>query len=136
MIHLGARRWMLVSLGVPVLAAFVITLANALRDLGLGETDGLKRWLLLTDFGLLPVPGAMLVGALVSKTTASIRAPMSLLVITYAICFALAAWRARRTLLAEPSPPPSIPQCWSAFGRLGAAAVLVIVMEIIAFPSR
>ena len=134
MIGLGAPRWLLVLLGIPLLAGFVVVLASAIRMVGLPQDAPVSSWVLLVEAGMLPVPGLMGFAAWFLPAMAAERLPMTLLVLGYATGFCTAAWRARSAdRSAAGLKRELLPQRWATAVVLLAAALLLITVEALAF---
>jgi hypothetical protein len=102
MVDLGAPRRLLVAAGLPLLAGLVMALREGLRPLRGALSRG--RFTVAVEAGLLSVPAMMLLfmGSTVDPST---RAGVVGLVVTYGLCFALAAWTCH-TKAADPSDDP------------------------------
>jgi len=134
MILLGAPRLLLFVLGLPLLIGFVVVLSSAIQAVGLRPTDSAWKWIVVVELGLLPVPALTVIPLFSHATPSDMKLSMSLLVATYAACFAIAARRARAGALSRGDPEISqMPQRWWVTVALFAAAVLFILVEWVAF---
>lgn len=128
MIQLGAPPWLLFLSGIPMLIGFTFVLTVAILHVGLRPTEPLWRWIVVVEAGLLTVPAVMLAGLAFGASSRSMLAPMALLVSSYAVCFGVAAYRARSVARWSAAHFESVlmPQRWLiTFALLGGAALLM-----------
>jgi hypothetical protein len=137
MVRLGAPRLLLGILGLPVLGLAVRGLATVLAEIGLSPREPFWRWLAVVEPPLLAVPLVMMAG-LPPTADGALRTAMTLLVSGYAICFAAAAWQARRALAKRAASDDQLtaPPAWSVPLKLAVAAVLLIAAEVVFFHPR
>jgi hypothetical protein len=131
MIALGAPRWLLVLLGMPLMVGFILVLSLAIQPVGLRPAEPVWRWIVIVEAGLLTTPALMVLGLGFDPSARSILPAMLVLVSGLAMCFAVAACRARSAARASPTDFESlfIPERWSTTLALLAGAVLLIAVE-------
>jgi hypothetical protein len=135
MVSLGAPRWLLFVLGVPLLITFLSVLTSAVRVVGRSSTESVWKWVVLVELGLFTFPALMAGSMLFMPVPRAVRLPTIAFVGCYALCFGIAAWWAysangRRDSDVEATP---LNQSWSAPAALMLAAVVLIALEWIAF---
>jgi hypothetical protein len=135
MIELGAPHWLLIVLGMPLLAAFIFVLASAIQGVGPDPAISLWKWLIIVELGLFPVPALTLMPLLSPTASRNMQASMLLYAATYAACFALAGYRAWLVAQTRKADDESTRMCesWKLTIRLFAVAFLLIAVEWIAF---
>jgi hypothetical protein len=135
MIDRGAPPWLLVLLGLPLLAGFVMVLASALQGVDLDPAEPAWKWIVTVEAGLFPVPALTLMPLLSPAASRQMQSSMLLYAATYATCFALAAWRARSAARARNSDDEHflMPRSWRVPVTLFAAAVMLIAIEWLSF---
>ena len=82
-------------LGLPLLAGFVYCLTLALRMVGIKAEDPAWKWIVIVEFGLLPIPALMVIGTMLSSNPDAVKVAVSLLGGCFAVCFGVAAVCAR-----------------------------------------
>jgi hypothetical protein len=137
MIGLGAARWLLFLLGIPLLVGFVFVLSAAITMVGFRPADSARKWVVFGEIGLLPLPAVMVIGTLVApgQQHGATALPMVIWGVGYAVCFAIAAWRARSLVMARSGDVERVvlPQRWSVTVTLFTWVLLVIAVEFLAF---
>jgi hypothetical protein len=128
MIAIGAPRWILPLLGLPLLVAYVVVLPSAIRLLGLRASDSRWRWIVPVEAGLLLIPAVMIVPMQFSAGASATRRAMLVLLFAFAASFLWTALRARRSAVTAPGTP-QLPQSWACTGSLFAGAAGVIALE-------
>jgi hypothetical protein len=99
MINLGAPRWFLFVLRVPLLVGFIFVLSSAIRSVGLSPTESLSRWIVVVESGLLTFPAAMVATMFFMPLQSSVRSALFGWVlmrrkVLYAMHRVIAGWRA------------------------------------------
>jgi len=135
MIGLGASRWLLFLLSLPLLVGFIFILTSAVQAVGLSPADSVWKRIAVVEAGLLLCPALMLMGALIFSNLSSMRLTMLLLVGTYAVCFGIVAIRARSGATSGGADfrASQLPQSWSPTLALIVAALLLVAVEWLAF---
>lgn len=133
MINLGAPRWFLFVLGVPLIIGFIFVLSSAIQMVDLSPTESLFRWIIVVESGLLTFPAVMVASMFFMPVPTSVRSPTIAFVSCYAVCFAIATYRARLALRHSEIKHAQMTQRWSAPCVLTLAAVLLVVAEWLAF---
>lgn len=135
MIRLGAPRWLLFLLSLPLVIGFVAVLSRALRAIGLRPTDSAGKWIVVTSLGLLPIPGLMLIPLFASDVSREMRLSMLVLDASYAACFAIAAYRARASAQSRGAEfdRTLMPERWGVTFTLFLGAALFLASEWLAF---
>lgn len=135
MIDLGAPRWLLILLGLPLLTGFILVLASAIQAVGLVRVDPIWKWLLVVELGLFPVPALTLMPVLSLAASQQMKSSMVLYAATYAACFAIAAYRARSVAQARGAEHNSsrMRQSWQDTAALFAVTFVLIAVEWVAF---
>jgi hypothetical protein len=128
MIALGAPRWVLPLLGLPLLAAFLLVLASAIGIVGLRTSDPAAKWILPVEAGLMLCPAVMIIPLQFSRSQTATKQAMLFLLAGFAASFLWATLRARRSALTS-AIPPQLPQTWTCTLGLFAGAVGVLAFE-------
>ncbi len=134
MMHLGAPRWLLLVLGLPLLSGFVVVLASCVEMLELPPAAPAWKWIVAAEFGLLPLPALMVWMIFASPKETAMRQPMLVLLGLYAVCFFAATYRAREgggLRMAERGR--RISWRWTSTLAMFAGAVLVVGLEWLVF---
>jgi hypothetical protein len=133
MIAYGAPRWLLFVLGIPLLIGFVITLSHTIGMIGLRPTDSLRKYIVIAELGLLPIPAIAVVAAVAQPGGAhgATTLPMALWGAAYAAGFAIAAQRARSLIMVRTTDLENaqLRQHWRVPSTLFLLAVVVIALE-------
>lgn len=135
MIDLGAPRWLLILLGLPLLSGFVLVLASAIPMVGLGPADSLWKWIVSVELGLFPVPALTLIPVLSPAASQEMKSSMLVYAACYAACFVIAAYRARSVAQARDAEYNNslMPNSWRVTAALIAAGFVLIAAEWVAF---
>jgi len=139
MIKLGAPQWLLVVLGIPLLIGFVLVLATAIQPVGLRTGEPLWRWIIFVEAGLLTTPALMVAGLGFDPNARPMLPAMLVLVGSYAVCFGVAAHRARSAVASRGADfeKAHMPQSWSTTSALLVGACVLVAGEWLAFgPAR
>ncbi len=126
MIALGAPRWLLPLLGLPLVAGFLAVLVPAVGMAGLRPSDAPGKWVVPVVSGLLLCPAVMIVPLQFSNSGTATKQAMLLLLAAFALSFAWAALVARRRAV---SGAPQLPQTRACTLRLFASAAAVLAAE-------
>lgn len=134
MLSLGASKWVLFVLGLPLLVGFLIALASAIEMVGLRAGDAFWKWIIPVECGLLLCPAVMVLSLIFAPNQQSMRVPMLLLLSAYALCFAVAALRARQLAQRRAVVSDSgLPDSWASTFRLLAGAAVLLAIEWLTF---
>jgi hypothetical protein len=138
MIRLGAPRFLLVLMGLPLLAGSVVVLAWAIRTVGLRPEEPAWKWVVVAELGLFPVPALTLMPLLSPTASRAMQESMLLYAACYAACFALAGLRAHSAARSGDAGADRLlmPGSWRTPLVLFAAAFVLIGVEWLAFRPR
>jgi hypothetical protein len=133
MINLGAPRWLLFVLGIPLIVGFIFVLSSAIQLVDLKPTESLSRWIIIVELGLLSFPAVMVASMFFMPVPSSVRSPTIAFVSCYAVSFSIATYRAREARRNSEIKHAQIPQRWSATCALALTAVALVIIEWLAF---
>ena len=135
MISLGAPRWLLFLLSIPLLVAFLSVLTSAVQVVGVQPTESVWKWIAVVELGLWSFLGLMATSMFFMPVPREVRLPTIAFVCCYAVCFGIVAYRARAATASRGADyqGTQMSQSWSPTMALIAAAVLLVAVEWLAF---
>jgi hypothetical protein len=132
MIALGAPRWLLFLLGVPLVAGFIFVLTPAIQLVDFDPRETIGKWIVLVEMGLWSFPAFMATSMIFMTVPPSVRMPTLAFVGCYAACYAAAAYRAFAASRRGDSVGIRMPPNWVTTFALLLTAALMITVEWLA----